>query len=153
MRFIKFLTLSLVGVSFACPPPQNVLEAVKKLNIPIKEIKKVEPYKEIPSLCRAIGVLEKDGIKKEVDFYTTRDGKYLLPFVGKISYEKTDVDGIVKIKITSLRNPQHSFVLGYTTDNIKYYIPTMVPLKKEQPKKVENKNKTKAENSKNQPQQ
>jgi len=134
MRLIKIIPLSLVGISFACPSPQSVLKAVKSLNIPIVEIKKVEPYKEIPSLCRAIGILEKDGVKKEVDFYTTRDGKYFLPFVGKISYKKTNVDGIVEIKVTSLRNKNHSFTLGYTTDNIRYYIPTMVPMEKNETK-------------------
>ena len=128
MRLLPIVTLA-VSVSFACPPPQAVLEAVKALKVPIKEVKKVEPYKEIPTLCRAEGILEKDGMKIPVDFYTTADGKYFLPFVGKVVYQPTDVKGIKKVTIVSVRNSNHTFTLGYVTSDLRYYFPEMLRLK------------------------
>ena len=128
MRYALAL-LALSGLTFAtCPSPQAVLKAVKSLGVPIKEVKKVEPYKEIPVLCRAVGVLEKNGATAEVDFYTTADGKYFLPFVGKVVYEPSGVEGIKRVKIVSVRNPNHSFTLGYVTNDLKYYFPEMLPL-------------------------
>lgn len=128
MRYTLAL-LALSGLTFAtCPSPQAVLKAVQSLGVPIKEVKQVEPYKEIPVLCRAVGVLEKDGATAEVDFYTTADGKYFLPFVGKVVYEPSGVEGIKRVKIVSVRNPKHSFTLGYVTSDLKYYFPEMLLL-------------------------
>lgn len=128
MRFLPVGLLA-VSVSFACPTPQAVLDAVKSLNIPIKEVKKVEPYEELPLLCRAEGILEKDGMRVPVDFYTTADGKYFLPFVGRVVYQPTEVKGIKRVTIVSVRNSNHTFTLGYVTSDLRYYFPEMLPLK------------------------
>jgi len=128
MRLLLLVSFSLTGLVFACPKPDQVLSAVKSLGVPISEVKKIEPYKDIPVLCRAVGVLKKGDIQREVDFYTTADGKYLLPFLGRIEYKPSQVKGLNVIKITSVRNGRHSFILGYTTEDGKFYVPELVPL-------------------------
>ncbi len=119
---------------YACPSPEKVSEAVKKLGIPIKEVKEVEPFKTIKGLCRAEGILEKDKATAEVDFYVTEDGRYLLPFVGEVSYRKAPLKGFKEVWITSLRNPNHKFKLGFLSEDGKYYVPEMVPMEQAEPK-------------------
>ena len=145
MRLPLLVFFSLTGLVFACPKPDQVLSAVKSLGVPITEVKKIEPYKEIPVLCRAVGVLKKGDIQREVDFYTTADGKYLLPFLGKIEYKPSQVKGLKVIKITSVRNSQHSFILGYTTEDGKFYSPELVPLPAPKVEKKEVKDKPQSE--------
>jgi hypothetical protein len=128
MRLPFTVLLPLTGLVFACPQPQQVLSAVKSLGVPITEVKEIKPCSKIPHLCKAIGVIKKGDIQKEVDFYTTADGKYLIPFLGKIEYQPSPVKGLKVIKITSVRNSKHSFVLGYITEDGKYYSPELVPL-------------------------
>ena len=128
MRLPLTVLLPLTGLVFACPQPRQVLEAVKSLGVPIAEVKEIKPCSKIPHLCKAIGVIKKGDIQKEVDFYTTADGKYLIPFLGKVEYQPSPVKGLKVVKITSVRNSKHSFVLGYVTEDGQYYTPELVPL-------------------------
>jgi len=128
-RFIFFLPFT--GLVFACPQPTVVLKALKELNIPISEVKSIEPSKIIKGFCTAKGILEKNGFKKEVEFYVTKDGRYLAPFIGQISYKPSPIKGLKEIWITSIRNSKTTFRLGYLTKDGKFYIPELVSVKKQ----------------------
>ncbi|NPB04936.1 MAG: hypothetical protein GXO08_00925 [Aquificae bacterium] len=127
----KLLALTaFAGVALACPPPQKVLEAVKFLDIPVREVKAVEPMEELPGVCKARGVLEREGATAEVDFYVTADGRYILPFVGEISYKPSPIKGLKEMWITSLRNTGLSFKLGYVSEDGRFYVPEVLEVEK-----------------------
>ena len=126
---LALLTPIFVAVAFSCPSPQAVLETAVKMNIPVKEILKVETFKEIPMLCRAEAVVGRNGFNATVDLFTTADGKFFIPFVGKVVYEPSGEEGVKKVTIVSIRNSTTSFTLGYVTNDLKYYFPTMIPMK------------------------
>ena len=128
-KFLLFAAISGAAV-FACPSKEAVLETLKEMQIPVTEVKKIEPSKEIKNFCTAVGILEKYGAKREVVFFVTKDGKYLVPFVGSVSYKPSPVEGLKEVWITSVRFPDHKFKLGYVTEDNKYYIPELVPMKK-----------------------
>ena len=117
-----------VGIAYACPTPSEVLLTAQKLRIPVKVVKKVEPFKELPFLCKAEAIVEQNGVAAEVELFTTADGKYFVPFVGKVVYEPSGEKGIKKITIVSIRNETTSFTLGYVTNDLKYYIPALIPM-------------------------
>ncbi len=139
---LALLTPIFVAVAFSCPSPQAVLETAVRLNIPVKEVLKVEPFKKIPSLCRAEAVVEKDGFNATVDLFTTADGKFFIPFVGKVVYEPSGEEGVKKVTIVSIRNSTTSFTLGFVTNDLKYYFPAMIPMETAQRGKHKTGNKT-----------
>ena len=130
----KFLLLVAISgaAAFACPSKEAVLKTLKEMQIPVTEVKKIESSKEIKEFCTAVGILEKYGTKREVVFFVTKDGKFLVPFVGSVSYKPSPVEGLKEVWITSVRFPDHKFKLGYVTEDGKYYIPELVPMKKVQ---------------------
>ncbi len=138
MRRLIYL-LPIGGLVFACPQPQTVLNALKEQNIPVKEVISIKPSKTLKGFCTAEGILEKDGFKKEVEFYITEDGKYLAPFVGTISYKPSPIKGLKEIWITSVRNSKTNFRLGYLTEDGKFYIPEIVAIKNKTTSKKEKK--------------
>jgi thiol:disulfide interchange protein DsbC len=109
-----------------CPSPQQVIEMLKPLNVPVTKVENIEPFKDIPSLCRVTAVIYG---QKEVDFYVSRNGEYLVPFIGKVSFKPAPVKGLNEIWVTSLRNPKNTFRLGYTDDKQRYFIPQLVKVK------------------------
>ena len=128
MRF--FLFFSLLGLAFSCPKPDELQSALKKIGLPIEKVKKVEPSKEIPQLCRCEGFVKNGNSTVEVDFYVSKDGNYFIPFVGKVVYKPSGIEGIKRITVISLRNSNHTLNLGFITSDLKYYFPQMVPLLK-----------------------
>jgi len=139
--YFFILPLLLIGLTLACPQPQMVLKALEKLEIPVKEISKIEPSKKIKNLCKVEGNLVKGQLKREVVFFVTADEKYLIPFVGSVGYKASPVKGLKEIWITSFRKPHRKFILGYLSEDGKYYIPQLVRLEQPKPQKV-NKNNT-----------
>jgi len=126
MRFFIFL-LSL-SVVFACPKPEKVLASLKAIGLPLIKVRSVEPFKEIANLCRYRGVLKKGKNIENVDFYVSEDGKFFLPFAGRVVYKPSGIKGIKRITVVSLRNSNHTLNLGFITNDLKYYFPQIVPL-------------------------
>ena len=139
---LALLTPIFVAVAFSCPSPQAVLETAVRLNIPVKEVLKVETFKEIPILCRAEAVVGRDGFNATVDLFTTADGKFFIPFVGKVVYEPSGEEGVKKVTIVSIRNSTTSFTLGFVTNDLKYYFPAMIPMETPQKSKGQADNET-----------
>ena len=141
---LALLTPIFVAVVFACPSPQEILQTAVKLNIPVKKIVKVELFKKLPILCRAEAVVGKDGFNATTDLFTTADGKFFIPFVGRVIYEPSGEKDIKKLTIVSIRNSTTSFTLGYVTNDLKYYFPAMIPIKNTQSVENKTENKTSA---------
>lgn len=126
MRFSIFLFL--IGLLFACPPAKKISSLLKIKGIPIEVVEIVEPFKEIPQLCRCVGILKRGNSTFEVEFYTSQDGNYFIPFVGKLVYEPSGIEGIKKLVVVGLKNSNNTFTVGYITNDLKYFFPAIVPL-------------------------
>jgi hypothetical protein len=110
-------------ISFSCPTKEHVFKALTNLGVPVKEVKTVEVSKTFKGLCKVEGVIKKGKHVFRTKFYLTEDGKYLIPFVGKIEMVPSKVlKGWKELHIRSLRNPKHELKIGLIDESGKYFI-------------------------------
>lgn len=131
----SFLLFVSFGLVYSCPKPEELLASLKGMGVPIGEIKKVSPFKEVKELCLVEGILKERKKKKEVIFFVSQDGKYMFPFAGRVVYKPTPVGCIKEVEVVGLGEENRTMVVGYVTSDLKFFFPQMVEL----PKKDQNK--------------
>ena len=114
----------------ACPKKEDFFKKLTKMGLPVKEIERVAPSKRFEGLCEVVAVIRKDKRTFQTKFYLTEDGKYLIPFIGKLETVPSKVlKGWKEIHIRSLRNPKHQWNIGLIDKSGKYFIPELFEVK------------------------
>ena len=125
-----FLLIFVPILVFSCPKKEELFKKLQNLKVPVKEINYVKPSGQFKGLCEVEGIFLKGKKTFRSKFYTTEDGKYLIPFIGKIEMVPSKVlKGWKEIRIRSLRNSNNTLKIGFTNGSGKFYIPEIFEAK------------------------